>query len=207
LVADRSIYRSTNHGQSWTPQEGELQLTEFYDVTLDPGDPDNVYGIAQDQGRALHFTGDGVWDYTNGGGETGKILIDPNNPQRIYEFNPLAGDWLVMRSDDGGDTFTGSLPNTVNGGNDYTFAYANQRSFAMDPSDPNHLLLGLDSNHFIETTDGGDTWFSSGFLPLNPAPMKAPYITSLAIAPSDGNTFYAGASNGMFWVGHHSGGT
>src|SRR5207248_1963783 len=99
-------------------------------------------------------------------------LINPNNPQRVYEFNPLASDWLVMRSDDGGTTFTGSLANTVNAGGDYSLAYTCQRCFTMDPSDPSHLLVGLDSKHFFETLNGGASWFKTSSLPLNPAPLK-----------------------------------
>jgi photosystem II stability/assembly factor-like uncharacterized protein len=206
LFGDRSVYRSTDQGASWTPQQGNLQITEFYDLTLDPSDPNNIYGIAQDQTAAAQFTGDpnGVWNYIGGGGETGKILIDPNNPQRVYEFDPLAKDWLVMVSDDGGSTFNGSLANSVDAGGDYSLAYSCQRSFAMDPSDPSHLIVGLDSGHFFETTDGGDFWFLADSLPLNPSPMKAPYITALSIAPN--GAIYAGASDGSFWMGQHVGG-
>jgi hypothetical protein len=71
----------------------------------------------------------------------------------------------------------------------------------MDPDNPLHLVVGLDSSHFYETFDGGNTWYNAGTLPLsyffNPANL--PYITSLAVA--DTNTFYAGTSDGSFWKG------
>jgi hypothetical protein len=197
---DRSIYRSTDKGHTWTPQQGNLQITLFYDITLDPGNPNNVYGIAQDQVKASQFTGDpnGVWNYIGGGDETGKILIDPNNPQRVYEFDPLASDYLVMTSDDGGQHFKGSLANFYNAGNDYSLAYATQHAFAMDPGNPDHLSVTHDDSDFYETFNGGKTWYTDGYLPVHQVPMNPVYTTSLAIV---GNTFYAGASDGSFWTG------
>jgi photosystem II stability/assembly factor-like uncharacterized protein len=198
LFGDRSIYRSTDQGNSWSPQQGHLQITEFYDITLDPTNVNNAYGIAQDQAAALHYSGNPVWKYVAGqvgqqqnvpiGGETGKVLIDPTNPQNLYEFNPLAPDWFVMRSQDGGTTWSNSLANFVNQGGDYNFAYSNQRSFAMDPGNPQHLVLGLTNSYFYETTNGGNFWDTVSPIPVNPPPANPLYVTALAIAPSAGET-------------------
>src|SRR5579883_663889 len=63
LTCDQGIYRWTGAGTSFTPKYGNLQVTQFYTLTLDPTDPNVAYGIAQDQSYGMKFSGLPVWNY------------------------------------------------------------------------------------------------------------------------------------------------
>jgi photosystem II stability/assembly factor-like uncharacterized protein len=208
-TADRNVYRYDPTSATWASKEGNLQVTLFYDITLDPGDPDVVYGVAQDHPLAMRFDGTIEWGYTpKGGGETGKVLVDPGNTSRIYVSNPLAPSQLVRRSTDGGQTWKTILTTNAFSSDDYDLAYATQRSFAMDPQKPARLLLG--TTMVFETTNAGaasPTWAPISGV-LSPSSSVADqYVTALAIAPSDGQTVYAATADGHLWATTNGGGT
>ena len=60
-------------------EEGNLQVTLFYDITPDPNDPEIVYGVSQDHPFAMKFSGTLEWAYMPKGGETGKVVVDPTS--------------------------------------------------------------------------------------------------------------------------------
>jgi photosystem II stability/assembly factor-like uncharacterized protein len=111
LFGDRSIYRSTDEGSTWIARPGSLQTTEFYDLTPSQTGANVAFGVAQDHGFYLSYTGQSVWGYAGDGMETGKALLDPQNPLRLYGYdplehpdvnnNPIPGN-ILLRSDDGG---------------------------------------------------------------------------------------------------------
>src|SRR5262249_44671764 len=107
-TGDRDLYSYSVPSKQWGSREGNLQVTEFWDLTLDPKDPDRAYGIAQDHFDAMRFDGSILWQSLPGdaGNEYGKVLIDPINTQRLYVFDPLDPDNLVRRSTDGGNHWT-----------------------------------------------------------------------------------------------------
>jgi photosystem II stability/assembly factor-like uncharacterized protein len=71
VTADRDVYRYDPKKKTWQSKEGNLQVTQFYDITLDPNDSDIAYGVAQDHSAAMKFTGSVEWAYLAGaGGET-----------------------------------------------------------------------------------------------------------------------------------------
>jgi photosystem II stability/assembly factor-like uncharacterized protein len=57
VTADRDVYRYDPKAKTWQSKEGNLQVTLFYDIALDPTDPDIVYGVAQDHPLAMKFGG------------------------------------------------------------------------------------------------------------------------------------------------------
>src|SRR5262249_11893541 len=146
-------YGVDNQGQL-LPRMGNLQLTQFYDITLDPQNPDIVYGVAQDHSDAMKFGGDLQWHYMNGGGhETGKVLVDPTNPNLIYVSDPLHPDHLVDRSFDGGQTWENIISSNM-AKEDYDLAYAVQRSFLVDPKQHDRLLFATTLVYQILNADG-----------------------------------------------------
>src|SRR5262249_8896879 len=111
VTADRDVYGVTYNANTQRfdldSRVGNLQVTDFYDITLDPQNADRAYGVAQDHFAAMKFTGSTLWNYMlNGGGETGKVLADPVNSDLLYVSNPLDHANLVARSTDGGSTWT-----------------------------------------------------------------------------------------------------
>lgn len=197
MTGDRGIYRQAGGQASFQNKQGDLQNTEFYTLTLDPADPNTVYGIAQDHTNSMKYSGNTAWNYTGGGDEVGRIIVDPTLPSRIYEYDPkntLANSTgMVLRSDDGGATFTAmgsGIPTTLAG---FNLAYASQKAFVMDPSNHDRLLVGTDTVY--ETTTDGTTWKA-----ISPALSAGQFITALGVASSAPNTVYAATSDGKIFL-------
>lgn len=216
LTADQGPFRYVPTAGTWTSLIDDLQVSEFYTITIDPRDSGILYAVGQDiftetATGALQWTviGDGLL------GETGKILVDPTNSNRLCDFNPLslASNNFVLQSFDAGATWNTIFPSTALSASflswygpkgNYTFAYPAQRSFAMDQTNPERLLVAADQ--IFETTNATNpspAWSAiSGVLSGDPS---NPYVTALAIAPSDGNVVYAATPDGHVWVTYDDG--
>ena len=212
LTADQGVLRYDPATKSWTSLIGDLQVSEFYTISLDPQTAAVAYAVGQDI-FSEKFTGQTVWNVMESGiNETGKIIVDPKNSNQLYAFNPLDTNNFVMQSPDGGVTWTNIFPSSLlsasflnSYGSGYGFAYASQKAFAIDPSNPTRLLAVADQ--VFETTNAGSaspTWSPiSGVLSQDPA---NPFVIALAIAPSDVNTVYASTQDGRVWVTYNDGG-
>jgi hypothetical protein len=140
-----------------------------------------------------------------GGGETGKVLVDPTNTGRLYVSNPLKPTAFVARSTDAGLTWTVIFVTDDFEAKDYDFAYATQRAFAIDPSNPKRLVIG--TTRVWQTADATDPipiWSAISGV-LGGATPDVQYITALAIAPSDPHTIYAATADGHVWATTNSG--
>ncbi len=221
-TGDRDLYAVSPADHLFNSREGNLQITEFYSITLDPNNVDTIYGVAQDQFDALQTNGSMEWHYTGGGGEVGRVLVDPTDSNYVYVSNPPSSKTRqVERSSDGGKTWQIIKSDISIAKDDYALAYATEKSFTMDPNDPKRLLIG--TTRIYETTNARDEvqyldtnlngQFDLGEQILTPewtaisdvlSPSKDPsdwYITALAIAPSNPNVIYAGTRDGHIWLG------
>ncbi len=200
MVGDRGIYRWTGSGQVFDNKHGNLADAEMYTIAVDPTDAGTVYGVSQDQFAILKYSGQPVWQLAGDGQEVGRVLVDPNNPSRLYAYTPgtdeagsTAGTF-VIRSDDGGASWVekaSEIPTTLAG---FDLAYGNQhRAFVMDPGNASRLLLGIDQ--VWESTDSADTWTA-----ISPVLSSGSIITALGIARSASGTIYAGTQDGKIFV-------
>ena len=80
---------SLNGGLTWSTQNNQ-PTSEFYRITVDNQFPYRVYGAQQDNSTICvpsryesSLTPQEQW-YAVGGGESGHIAVDPNNPNLIY---------------------------------------------------------------------------------------------------------------------------
>ncbi|MDP9318758.1 MAG: glycosyl hydrolase [Actinomycetota bacterium] len=170
-------------------------------------------------GGSITYGGDGVYRSTDGGatwkhvglesaGTIGRIVIDPQNPQRIWVavsgnlFVP-GGQRGVYVSTDGGDSWKRSLkpPNDTTGAADIT----------VDPTDPAHLVTGLwdhlrqpDDRRYTgigsgiwETHNGGTSWQRLGAGEGLPARSADTGRIGVAFAPSNGHRLYAIYANNV----------
>jgi hypothetical protein len=181
---------------TWTNLNGNLNITAFTGVTLNPNDPNQILGGSQDDGTELYTGGlvwQGVWP-----GDGGYTAINYNNPKILYteNFGPS-----LERSTDGGQHWTDiTPPNALNALN-FNFYVP----YAMSGSNPKELIYATDE--LDETLDGGNSWATialpgqSGFN-QNDSPIDAVAIAAgdpKWIYVSAGGTLYISKNGGSTW--------
>ena len=214
-AASGGVWKSSDNGVTWTTIFNES--FSIGALKLDPNNPQILYvgtGEANPGGIAI-YPGNGIWRSTDAGqtwtnlglqltGQIGKIEIHPSNSNRIFVaaqglYRSKTTDRGVYRSTNGGMSWEKVL---------YTNDTTGCCDVVIDPTDPNRIVAALWSRYRPLTysivnsatsglwlsTDGGNTWsqVTSGF-PNNDA---ATGRTSLAVAPSQPNVYYALVSNG-----------
>jgi photosystem II stability/assembly factor-like uncharacterized protein len=153
-TACSGIYRSLDSGETWKRYAGIpfiYRRTQL--IRQDPQHPDTLYA----------GTTSGLWKTTNEGADQWKrltplewvvnaIVIDPKNPERLIIGTERQG---VQISENGGRTFA-----AANNG----FHHQHILDVAMDNDRPERALVVLtfDTNAFIATKDGGNTWTTLG---------------------------------------------
>jgi len=173
----------------WTDLNGNLQITQFIGIALDPTDPNTVYG-GSDLNGTTKTTGSLAWTEVAPAGNGGFVRIDFKHPQTIYHTYYYYGPGFLERSDDGGISWA-SKTNGINTSDPANF----YPPYVIDPSNSSRLLLG--TNRVYETTNRADSWQAISSPDTNGWVGSAPIIT-LAVAPSDGKTIYAVAGWDLF---------
>jgi photosystem II stability/assembly factor-like uncharacterized protein len=103
---DGGLWRTDDGGASFVNLNSNLNLTQFYDVAIDPDDPMRVFGGAQDNSSSGRF-GNQVWDVTVVTGDGFMNAVDPVDTNRVFQTSyPAGGTPSVYRSTSGG------VPNT-----------------------------------------------------------------------------------------------
>ena len=155
------IYRTVDGGANWTRLEEGLPDGELGRIGLDIYRRNGNLVFATVEARRGQT---GVYGSTDGGDTWERLSstnprpmyfshlrVDPNDPERIY----VSGQNL-MRSDDGGRTFTDDGAGNV---------HPDHHALWIDPSDSNHLLLGSDGG--VSTSfDRSETWRFYDNLPI-----------------------------------------
>lgn len=194
---DGGIWRLPNAAPAtfrWADINGDLAITQFNYVALDPSTPNVAYGGAQGQGTSK-FNDNPVWTMILGG-DGGQVRVDPNSPQTVYyESSGLS----LVRSTNGG---TGNTKITA--GISRFDPIAQYAPFAIDPSNSKHLLFGTD--HVYTSADQGNTWTVLATPNKNGFNNNSPLV-SIAFAKSDPATIYAVASDSKVFVTTDSGNT
>jgi photosystem II stability/assembly factor-like uncharacterized protein len=151
-------------------------------LTVAPSNSDFVYALASikyyDQGILLISTDGGdTWRSSNSevDGKSVCLAVDPHDPLKLY-----VGTWYsgVYRSNDGGSTWQ-----PINTG--LPSPWAVFRSIAIDPSDTQHIYLGV-AGQVYQSTNGGDSWDQVGG-----ALTATSDANRIAIAPTDPDGVYA----------------
>ncbi|NED94397.1 glycosyl hydrolase [Phytoactinopolyspora alkaliphila] len=173
------VYRSTDRGETWE----HLGLEDSHAIArfaIDPSDEDRIFAAAAGNlftpggERGVYLTEDGGDTWTqvlaplNDTTGATEVVIDPDNPDRVYAAmwdhlrephqrtygGPGSSLW---RSDDGGDTWqrmTNGLPTDDDQG---------RWGLALAPSNPDRLYAYVGTalgpfRAFYRSDDGGDTW-------------------------------------------------
>jgi photosystem II stability/assembly factor-like uncharacterized protein len=99
---DGGLWRTDTSGLNFVNLNSTLNLTQFYDVTIDPDDPMKVWGGAQDNSSSGRFSNQ-IWNVTVVTGDGFMNVIDPANTSRVFQTSyPSGGTPSVYRSLSGG---------------------------------------------------------------------------------------------------------
>ncbi len=151
-----------NGGKTWTTQFNQ-PTSEFYRVSVDNQFPYRIYGAQQDNSTLTvpsKFS-EGIdpiqeW-YAIGGGESGHIAVDPNDPDIIY-----AGTYIgvITRMDrkTGYTKRVTTYPQMHDGQAGRDIKYRFQWNAPIRISQHNPQVVYHCSQYVHKTTDGGDSW-------------------------------------------------
>ncbi len=208
-VASGGVWKTTDHGISWTPIFDDQGSYSIGVVTLDPNDPLTVWvGTGENNSQRSVGYGDGVYRSRDGGASwenvglvesehVGRIAVDPRDSNRVFVAaqGPLwrsGGDRGLYRTTDGGKTWKRVLHVSDDTG---------VTDLVFDPRDPDvlyaaayqrrrhvwTLINGGPESGLWKSTDGGDTWreLESGLPKVDLGRI------GLAISPVDPDVVYA----------------
>ena len=176
-VACSGIYHSTDSGTDWVKYKSipnVFRRTQL--IRMDPTDPNTLYA----------GTTSGLWKTTNekdfrrvtpGDWIINAMIVDKNNPKKLIIGTEREG---VQISNDGGESFT-----SANNG----FHHMHIEDVAVDREHPGRALVVLtfDTNAFIATNDGGNSWVTLG------AGLKRTELRHVYATP---NGWWASLTNG-----------
>ncbi len=203
------VWKTENHGTSWTPLFDDQPVSSIGDVTLDQSNPNLVWvGTGEPQNRQSSGWGNGVYRSTDAGNSwrhmglagtkhIGRILIHPHNPDVVYVA--AVGDlWGpseergVYRTMDGGESWEKVL-------------HIDERTgaidLAMDPGDPRTIFAAMyqrqrtgwgfngggPGSGLYRTFDGGESWTELA----NGLPAGDKGRIGVDVFRQDGNVVYA----------------
>ncbi len=189
-VGAATVWTSLNHGINTTQYYAGDSASNFLATPV-------ISGGAQDNGTSRSTSAaTSLWNSILGG-DGGFVAIDKTDPN--IEFAESQFGAITKTTNAGAGTaitWTDQvLPiPTPNGPCNGTLFIA---PFVMDPQNSNHVIFG-GGGIVCETTNGGTTWHKS--VSGVGAQFFGFYVSSVAIAPSNSATLYAGLPNSHVWV-------
>jgi photosystem II stability/assembly factor-like uncharacterized protein len=195
--AAKGVFQSANGGVSWVDISAGLGYTHTAGAALS-SDGTRLYGPtlgggvwASDVDTSTHQV---TWDAASHLTATiyhVQVAVDPTESQTLYASAYPGG---TFRSLDGGGTWTecnfGMASFEIDDPNRQGY-YA----FAIAPSEPDVLYLGLYGVGIYKSTDNAGTWQPMNGLNQT---MRGKAITSLLIDPVDADVVYVSAEDGVY---------
>jgi hypothetical protein len=205
------LYLTNADGGSWTPllrspdgaaTWGYLRYPMLNVLAVDPLDSFTVYGgtfnfkpyLTTLPNRVLKSSNGGTtWEATGlvNSGITA-VTMDPKNPRTIYAatgnvYHPRDFPGLFKSVDAGA-----SWAAIDNGLSEFIGTLSIVSTIVVDPDDSDLVYIATAGGGVYRTVDGAATWtpFNDGLQDLT--------IRSLALAPGEPNTLYAGTPSGVF---------
>lgn len=187
--AEDGIYVSRDRGLNWNILSNALGTGETQGLVVDPGNPRAIYATKWGQGVYRSIDGGISWDLGNGGLSDTQLFdldLHPQNASILY-----AATWSgVFRSVDAGANWVElSSPNRVS-------------ELAIDPADPNRIIITTEGYGIARSTDGGETWTT-----VNQGLGDVTQFVGIAIAPGGSGAVYAGSVNNGIFISNDYGDT
>ncbi len=194
---DGGLYRTQDGGSSWYHFEN-LSVTQFYDICLDPQNPDRLYGGTQDNGtiRRKNYGTDN-WERIYYG-DGFHVAVDPRDYRVIYAEYQWVG--LGKSTDDGY-----SWQDATDGidSNDRTNW---DTPYVLDPINPDIMYLG--TYRVYKSYNGAQNWTpKSPDLTNGKGKLVYGTITVIHVNKQDNRFVYVGTDDGNVWYSPDSGNT
>ncbi|MFZ1729198.1 MAG: T9SS type A sorting domain-containing protein [Bacteroidota bacterium] len=191
LGNDGGFFVGSANGAMWEKKDYGLSITQFIGGAMHPSTDAVLFGGTQDNGTLMSTDAP---DFTLAlYGDGGNGIIHPTKPNIMYTTRETL---KLYRSDDFGATWT----KTQRGlGLDRSLFYID---YAMDPNDPDVMYLG--TSKLYKSTNGGLDWSLKNSC-LVPTSGGCYYVSSLSVAPYDGNIVMAGGTGGGVAISRDAG--
>jgi hypothetical protein len=200
LGNDGGIWRYDPTVPSWTNLNGNLNTIQFTGVGLHPSSTSTIVGGSQDNGTESS-TGSLVWSMIDGG-DGGFAQISQTIATRWYHVAPVGSfgpTHFFRRSDNSGASWMDKTSDFVNTNSIF------YPPFTVDPTNGDHLFIGLD--RVYESTTAADGWFpistpGSGGFPSGTtvrAVAYAPGTSPAVVYAATGAGIYVTTNDGTSW--------
>ncbi len=182
---------------NWADLNEGMATTLYYPYpSIHPTDINIAFAGAQDNGTQ-RYSGTTAWQEVTCG-DGGSTAINVQNPSIVYAACQQVD---ISRSTQGGTR--GTFQRVLNGFPTGADGSVNERSqfiapMVIDPSAGANLYFG--SFRVWQTVNGGDNWRA---ISNDLGGDGSANISSLAVAPSDSKTVYAGTTNGKLFVSNN----
>ncbi|MEP6882308.1 MAG: PKD domain-containing protein, partial [Dokdonella sp.] len=184
--SDGGIWRTDDSATTFRNMNANINITQFYDIAVNPNDANIVFGGAQDNsssGRRTNL----LWNLTYASGDGFMNAFDQNNPNIVFQTSYPSGNLpSIVRSTVGGSP--GSFSGVSNSG------ITSSSSFAwVTPLATAGSQLFVASNLLYRASTAGGSWTAiSGSLG-----SSAVVITPLTLGTL--TPTYVGTSGGKIW--------
>lgn len=213
-AASGGLWKTTDGGITWKTIFDDQDVSSIGSLAIAPTNPDIVWvGTGETFViRPAHAMGDGIYKSTDAGktwqkmglektGRIGRVIVHPTNPDIVYAaalghtYGPQQ-ERGVFKTTDGGKTWKKIF---------FVDEYTGAAELAMDPKDPDRLLVGMWSINIntwglnsggpgggvYRTTDGGETWEALSRYGLPGGKENPVGKTAVAISHSNPDIVYA----------------
>ena len=191
LGNDGGLYQSEDGGSSWA-HFANIPNIQFYTCEVDFQFPNRYYGGCQDNGTIRTLTGQtNDWSEIFGG-DGFVVLVDPSDNNYVYSEYQYGA---LGRSVDGGENYLSGIV-----GINFSEPRNWKTPVVLDPSNPSRMYYG--TNRVYRSTNRAESWSAISPPLAQPVPganLVYGTVTTIAVAPSDGNYIYAGTDDGHVW--------
>lgn len=191
IGSDGGIWRSDDDGASFRNMNANLNITQFYDIAVHPGDANVVFGGAQDNGSSGRRTSL-LWDLTFASGDGFMNAFDQNDPSIVFQTSyPQGGLPNIVRSMQGGSNGSYSgMPTTGLASGSFPW---------LTPLATAGSQLFVASDTLYRTTTTGDEWTAISPNLGTDASVITPQLHGSL------TTTYVGTSDGRVWASADAG--
>jgi len=194
--SDGGLWRTDDGGGTFTNLNANLEITQFYDIALDPADPDRIYGGAQDNSSSVRDDAQ-LWNVTLVTGDGFMNAVDARDANRVFQTSyPSGGAALYFSTERG-------APNTF-----HSVSHNGQN--VADPfpwvtplvTGGNYVFVGSNRVYRSATGDVGSAYSWSDISgSITGSNSQSISVLTTADDPIDGSLrMYAGTANGKVWT-------